>query len=148
MTTPTSAPKGLLLKADTIASPYLTELQTAISSRPRKPRLVGILSTSSAPSRSYAEFTKRQCEALGLEFVLREVGAAVGGGEGEKGEGEGEGVEEAIVEANGDKGVDGIMVSRFSVIFELWYGTDLMWLEGVLSDFRCTTSRLGCRESL
>lgn len=105
MTTPTTPPKGLLLKADSIASPFQSEVQTSIASRPRKPRLVGILSTSSAPSRSYAAFTKKQCEALGLEFVLREVGAAVS-----QEMGEGEGAEEAIIEANGDEGVDGIMV--------------------------------------
>lgn len=109
MTAPIEAPKGLLLKADSIAAPFHSEVQTAISNRPRKPRLVGILSTSSAPSKSYAAFTKKQCEALGLEFVLKEVGAAVGGGGG----GEGEGVEEAIIEANGDEGVDGIMVRGF-----------------------------------
>lgn len=43
--------------------------------------------------------------------MLREVGAAVGGGD--AGRGEGEGVEEAIIEANGDEGVDGIMVRGF-----------------------------------
>lgn len=117
MTTPTTPPKGLLLKADSIATPFHSEVQTAIASRPRKPRLVGILSTSSAPSRSYAAFTKKQCEALGLEFVLREVGAAVSGGD--AGRGEGEGVEEAIIEANGDEGVDGIMVCGFFCCYYL-----------------------------
>ena len=72
--------------------------------RPRKPQLLGILSTSSAPSRSYAQFTKKTCEAIGVEFVLREVGGALDGGV------DGEGVEEAIIEANEDSNVDGIMV--------------------------------------
>ncbi|KAA1473389.1 NAD(P)-binding protein [Dentipellis sp. KUC8613] len=99
------APKGLLMKADAIAGPFLEEVQGALASAVRKPRLVGILSTSSAPSRSYAEFTRKQCVALGVDFVLRDVGAARG-----EGLAEGEGVEEAIIEANGDDSVDGIMV--------------------------------------
>lgn len=102
-------PKGLLIKADTIASKFHQEVKDALAARPRPPKLVGILSTSSAPSRSYAEFTRKQCEALGVHFVLKEVGAALGCGEGE-----GEGAEEAIIEANGDESVDGIMVGPFS----------------------------------
>ncbi|TFY80509.1 hypothetical protein EWM64_g3497 [Hericium alpestre] len=97
-------PKGLLLKADAVAGPFLTEVQQSLTTRPRAPKLVGILSTSSAPSRSYAEFTRKQCIALGVDFVLREVGAAK-----DAAFAEGEGVEEAIIEANGDVSVDGIM---------------------------------------
>ena len=108
-----AAPKGLLLKADTISAPFQAEVQHALAARPRAPKLVGILATSSAPSRSYAEFTRRQCAALGFEFVLREVGAACAPAEegGERG-GEGEGVEDAIIESNADESVDGIMVRR------------------------------------
>ena len=108
-----AAPKGLLLKADTISAPFQAEVQHALAARPRAPKLVGILATSSAPSRSYAEFTRRQCAALGFEFVLREVGAACAPAEegGERG-GEGEGVEDAIIEANADESVDGTMVRQ------------------------------------
>ncbi|KAF9442543.1 NAD(P)-binding protein [Macrolepiota fuliginosa MF-IS2] len=112
--TTTAEPKGLLLKADAIANQFRAEVQSSLGRAERKPKLVGILATSSAPSKSYAEFTRRQCEELGFEFVLRKVGAALnsvgeGGGGGEV-LGEGEGVEEAIVEANEDGSVDGIMV--------------------------------------
>ncbi|KAF8897860.1 hypothetical protein BD779DRAFT_1608349 [Infundibulicybe gibba] len=62
------------------------------------PKLVGILSTSSAPSKFYADFTKKQCDALGVEFVLKRTGAALSS---ELGEGEG---------ANEDDSVHGIMV--------------------------------------
>ncbi|KAF8760130.1 Tetrahydrofolate dehydrogenase/cyclohydrolase, catalytic domain [Rhizoctonia solani] len=71
---------GKLVKADTIAAKFRTEIEQAISgssARARKPRLLGILSTSSAPSRSYAQFTKKTCEAIGIDFVLKEVGGAV-----------------------------------------------------------------------
>jgi methylenetetrahydrofolate dehydrogenase (NAD+) len=74
------------------------------AARARKPRLLGILSTSSTPSRSYAQFTKKTCEAIGIEFVLKEVGGALDGGV------DGEGVEEAIIDGNEDPSVDGIMV--------------------------------------
>lgn len=100
-----SSGKGMLLKADGIADTFRTEVKTALAACVRRPKLVGILSTSSAPSRSYAMFTKKQCEDLGVEFVLRTVGAA-----NSEELGEGEGVEEAIIEANEDETVDGIMV--------------------------------------
>ncbi|KAN0116006.1 NAD(P)-binding protein [Russula decolorans] len=116
---PAPSPKGILLKADTIAEPFLAELKASLAnstSRSRPPKLVGILATTNAPSRSYAEFTRKQCVGLGIEFELREVGAALGGreagadGASADGTSNGDGVEEAIIEANADGTVDGIMV--------------------------------------
>ncbi len=63
--------KGLLLKADPIAAVFREEVASSLKNAPRKPKLVGILATSSAPSRMYADFTKKQCEQFGVEFVLR-----------------------------------------------------------------------------
>ncbi|KAJ7887491.1 NAD(P)-binding protein [Mycena olivaceomarginata] len=97
--------KGLLLKADPIAAAFRDEVKASLSRASRRPRLVGILATSSAPSKFYADFTKKQCEDLGVEFILKKTGAADTGDLGE-----GEGVEEAIIEANEDENVDGIMV--------------------------------------
>jgi len=125
---PAPAPKGILLKADNIAEPFLAEVKASLAnstsrSRQRLPKLVGILSTTNAPSRSYAEFTRKQCVALGIEFELREVGAALGGrdvgvdGSSVEGIGNGDGVEEAIIEANADDSVDGIMVRAISYTF-------------------------------
>ncbi|KAF7792837.1 hypothetical protein EIP86_003938 [Pleurotus ostreatoroseus] len=96
--------KGVLLKADPIANAYRDEIKAALSSAPRPPKLIGILSTSSAPSKFYAEFTKKQCEDLGVEFVLKKIGAAA-----DPSLDEGEGVEDAIIEANNDDSIDGIM---------------------------------------
>lgn len=98
--------KGLLLKADEIAATFRDEVKISLVKCSRPPKLVGILCTSSAPSKNYAEFTKKQCDQLGVEFVLKLTGAADSGESGE-----GEGVEEAIIEANEDESVDGIMVS-------------------------------------
>ncbi|PSR93812.1 hypothetical protein PHLCEN_2v4707 [Hermanssonia centrifuga] len=96
--------KGILLKADPIASAFRDEIKTSLDGA-RPPKLVGILATSAAPSKFYAEFTKKQCEDLGVNFVLNKIGAAE-----DPSKSEGEGVEEAIIEANNDDTVDGIMV--------------------------------------
>ena len=97
--------KGVLLKAESIAETFRSEVLSSLSECTRPPKLVGILSTSSAPSKMYATFTKKQCEELGFEFILITVGAAQS-----PDLGEGEGVEVAIIEANEDDSVDGIMV--------------------------------------
>lgn len=100
-----STPKGLLIKADSIADTFRDEVKSSLQKNSRSPRLLGILATSSLPSKYYADFTKKQCDSLGVEFVLKKIGAA------ENTElGEGDGVEEAIIEANEDSDVDGIMV--------------------------------------
>jgi methylenetetrahydrofolate dehydrogenase (NAD+) len=120
-----TAPKGVLLKSDAIASKFVDEVKQMLAVRPRAPKLVGILSTSSAPSRSYASFTRKQCDALGIKFELKETGAALGG------DGvEGEGVEEAIIEANADTNVDGIMVSNILCMyprFESFFSTKVYY---------------------
>jgi methylenetetrahydrofolate dehydrogenase (NAD+) len=91
-----------------------------------KPKLVGILSTSSEPSKFYAEFTRRQCEDLGVEFVLKKTGAAL-----QPGLAEGEGVEDAIIEANEDDSVNGIMVCGF------YYPFYKEWFLGFVVDPLC-----------
>jgi methylenetetrahydrofolate dehydrogenase (NAD+) len=97
--------KGLLLKADSIANTFRDEVKRSLSSRSRVPKLVGILSTSAAPSKFYADFTQKQCDDLGVEFVLKRTGAAL-----HDDLAQGEGVEDAIIESNEDDSVDGIMV--------------------------------------
>jgi methylenetetrahydrofolate dehydrogenase (NAD+) len=102
------ARKGLLLKADPIAVAFRDEVKQSLEQCRIRPKLVGILATSSAPSRNYAEYTKKQCDDLGIEFVLIKLGAAIS-----PDLGEGYGVEEAIIEANEDNSVHGIMVRLF-----------------------------------
>ena len=115
--------KGLVIKADVIAETFHAEVRASLATCTRPPKLVGILSTSSAPSRSYATFTKKQCEKIGVEFILKEVGAALS-----TDLGEGEGVEEAIIEANEDTSVDGIMVRQSTV----GYRISLLRLTGII----------------
>lgn len=119
---------GKLLKADGIAAKFRGDIEQALADTAapaRKPRLLGILSTSSAPSRSYAQFTKKTCEAIGIEFVLKEVGGALDGGV------DGEGVEEAIIDANEDPSVDGIMV-----YYPIFGGSQDHYLQQVVSPFK------------
>jgi methylenetetrahydrofolate dehydrogenase (NAD+) len=97
--------KGILLKADLIADTFRAEVARSLTERSRPPKLVGILATVAAPSKFYAEFTRKQCADLGVDFELKIVGADDSGDPSR-----GDGVEEAIIEANEDESVDGIMV--------------------------------------
>jgi methylenetetrahydrofolate dehydrogenase (NAD+) len=112
------ARKGLLLKADSIAATFRDEVKQSLEQCRIRPKLVGILATSSAPSKNYAEYTKKQCDELGVEFTLIQTGAAVS-----LDLSEGYGVEEAIIEANEDNSVHGIMVKHpfFLQIYSLTY---------------------------
>jgi hypothetical protein len=143
---PAAAPKGTLLKADTIAEPFLAELKASVTNsttRSRPPKLVGILAATNAPSRSYAEFTRKQCIGLGIEYELREVGAALvreAGADGANADetSNGDGVEDAIIEANADNTVDGIMVRALSSTFcprKIFMPTVSGTPPGVLSNF-------------
>ncbi|PFH51342.1 hypothetical protein AMATHDRAFT_142821 [Amanita thiersii Skay4041] len=118
--------KGILLKAEPIAATFIDEVRNTTAKCAQPPRLVGILATSSAPSKSYADFTRKQCEELGIEFVLKKTGAALSGELAE-----GEGVEEAIIEANGDDAVDGIMV-----YYPIFGGQQDHYLQQIVSPFK------------
>jgi len=110
---PDASGKGLLLKADLIADTFRDEVKAFLPRSSKPPTLVGILGTSAGPSKFYAEFTRKQCDELGVRFVLKVVGSA------ENAErADGEGVEEAIIEANEDVDVDGIMVRAFCVCMD------------------------------
>lgn len=131
--------KGLLLKADAIADTFRDEIVQALKARPKPPKLLGILATSAAPSRFYAEFTKKQCVNFGFDFALKEIGAALN-----PENGEGDGVEEAIMEANEDDTVDGIMVSRFGLFFlscVRWTRTDCVFGTRRFTTLSSVTSR-------
>ncbi|GAA5930223.1 hypothetical protein JCM3775_004333 [Rhodotorula graminis] len=91
-----------------IAKPFRQELVRVTDQLSPKPKLVGILANSGAPSRAYANWTAKACEAVGIDYELREVGiVASGATEGTAEQGE---VEEAILLANQDVNVNGIMV--------------------------------------
>lgn len=105
---------GKLLKVDRIVTPFREEVQQAAAALSRKPRLVGILASRSKPSLAYSEFTRKTCEEIGFEYELRRVAGGLEQTESEApGLDEGKTVEDAIIEANEDDNVDGIMVRNF-----------------------------------
>ena len=140
MAVPASQPPslGLLLQAAKVAVPFDAELRNTISQLPRPPTLCAILSTSNAGSRAYATFSRTQCENLGIKFILKEVGAGKNrDGEGGEKFGEGEGVEGAIVEANEDPEVDGILV-----YYPIFGGRQVSDFAGVRA---CDRAGLNCK---
>jgi len=71
----------------------------------RKPKLLGILANADEPSRLYAESTKKACEEIGVEFVFKTVGSNKAEEKAQPSD-----VEQAVLEANMDDTVDGIMI--------------------------------------
>jgi methylenetetrahydrofolate dehydrogenase (NAD+) len=111
---PSESGKGLIIKADVIAESFRAEILQGLAQSPRTLKLVGILATASVPCRSYAEFTRKECAAVGVEFVLKPVGSALN-----PNLLDGEGVEEAIIEANQDTTVDGVMARTLTVLSQV-----------------------------
>lgn len=102
---------GKLVKADPIADTFREDIKSAIAASKAPPKLVGILATDAKPSAMYAQFTKKTCAELGVEFVLKTVGAAASG------DGDSATIEQAIVDANEDDSIGGIMVLSFITPF-------------------------------
>ncbi|WVF65641.1 hypothetical protein IAT40_000372 [Kwoniella sp. CBS 6097] len=120
--------QGLLVTAGKVHTPFKTELLHEMASprfNGKPPHLVGILATKKEDARTYAEFTKKACETIGINFELRLVGEAR---EGMDGEGVGIDVEEAILEANDDSEVHGIMV-----YYPIYGGRQDQYLQSVVS---------------
>ncbi|CDR98791.1 hypothetical protein [Sporisorium scitamineum] len=71
---PSAENPGKLVQASGIAAPYQDAIKEAIEARidqgKSRPKLVGILATPSPPSVAYAEWTRKACEAIGIEFEI------------------------------------------------------------------------------
>jgi len=78
-----------------VARKFRSELRAQIAELSQPLTLVGFLSTDSAPSRTYAEYTRDACTDVGIRFDLREVDRFQ--------------LEDAIEVANADPAVHGIM---------------------------------------
>ena len=121
-----NAQMGKLASAVSIANPFQTSIAEAITARRQKgqktPKLVGILATPSPPSVAYAQWTKKACEQVGIEFEIWQTWS-----ESEKKEDAMDGVEEQstqqrpnsdleadvedlIIAANANDSIHGIMV--------------------------------------
>ena len=67
-----------------------------VSKLEKRPKLVGFLANADPAAKMYAEFTKKTSLECGFRFETREVNK--------------EDLEDAIMDANADRDVDGIMV--------------------------------------
>ncbi|CEP60733.1 methylenetetrahydrofolate dehydrogenase (NAD(+)) LALA0_S01e17722g [Lachancea lanzarotensis] len=92
---------GRTILASSISKTYVDEITAKINSlktiRPEGPLLVGFLANDDPAAEMYANWTGKTCESMGFRYELRRVQ-------------EKDFLEEAIIEANRDKSVDGIMV--------------------------------------
>ena len=79
-----------------IAKDFRQDVRTRVAKLGRPLKLVGFLSTTQGPSRTYADYTKAGCDDVGIEFELREVPKLQ--------------LESAIDEANTNPNVHGIVV--------------------------------------
>ncbi|KAK8168467.1 hypothetical protein IWX90DRAFT_108722 [Phyllosticta citrichinensis] len=90
------APTCKVILAAGIAKKLLAEVQEGLKTLNRQPLLVGFLASSDPASRVYADFTGKTARENGFQYELREVNR--------------EDLEDAILHANADAKVDGIMV--------------------------------------
>ncbi|KAK0538484.1 Methylenetetrahydrofolate dehydrogenase [NAD(+)] [Tilletia horrida] len=116
---------GKLVKAMDIAAPFTREVRDVIKHRvetlkKRAPRLVGILAKPYPPSIAYAQWTKKACEDVGIQFDIWKTWDDAGAEGAEDAEVSADDVredyslaadvEDLIIAANADDSVDGIMV--------------------------------------
>lgn len=92
------------ITGEAVAKPFRQQIIERTGQMALKPKLVGLLANSNAPSRSYAEWTAKACKAVGIEYELREIGAQDDAPAGQVE------IEDAILQANADSSVHGIMV--------------------------------------
>ncbi|KAH8927529.1 NAD(P)-binding protein [Atractiella rhizophila] len=116
-----SQPPCHVLSPSKIAEPFLQTIRTTIPPG-TKPTLVGILASSDPAARQYADWTKKNCEDLGLGYELK----VVEGGETSVGR-----VEEEILKANEDEAVAGIMV-----YYPIFGGTQDQYLQQTVSPLK------------
>lgn len=114
---------GTLLQAAAIAKPFQESIESEISQRKERlpvPKLVGILAKPSPPSIAYAEWTRKACMTVGINFEIwktwddsqsAEETAEASTHQSLQNFGLEADVEDLILAANRDKTVDGIMVS-------------------------------------
>ena len=86
---------GVVLAA-TIAKKFIDEITEQVSTLEKAPKLVGFLANEDPAAKMYSEFTKKTSLECGFRFETRKVNK--------------EDLEDAIMEANEDEDVNGMMV--------------------------------------
>lgn len=79
-----------------VAATYRTALRQEIAALPTPLRLVGLISGSHGPAHTYAEYTRKACDELGVSFELANVARLE--------------AEAAVAAANRDPAVHGILI--------------------------------------
>ena len=89
---------GTKISSVSVARPFREEIRAAIETRYQGvgPKLVGFLANEDPAAQSYAQWTKKACEADGIRFEIRNVAKTE--------------LEDALYEANDDPEVHGIMI--------------------------------------
>ncbi|EPX75368.1 methylenetetrahydrofolate reductase [Schizosaccharomyces octosporus yFS286] len=82
--------------ASRVAESFVEQLKELVKRFEPVPTLVGFLANTDPAARMYAEWTEKTCKEIGFAFELREVSK--------------DDLEDAIVEANLDKNVNGMMI--------------------------------------
>lgn len=96
MSDSTSKPAGRTILASGIAKNYIAEVEEGVKQLGRSPKLVGFLANEDPAAKMYADWTGKTSTSLGFDYELRVVDK--------------DDLEEAIIDANGDDKVDGIMI--------------------------------------
>jgi methylenetetrahydrofolate dehydrogenase (NAD+) len=109
-----SSNPGRTILASSIAKPFIDEIAKGVELLGRKPLLVGFLANDDPHARMYAEWTGKTSEELGFSYELRVLDK--------------EELEEAVIEANNDDKVDGIMI-----YFPVFNNRQDQYLQQVLS---------------
>ncbi|KAF2187105.1 NAD(P)-binding protein [Zopfia rhizophila CBS 207.26] len=89
-------PHCKVVLANSIVKNLLEEVHDGLKKINKKPLLVGFLSSADPAARVYAEWTGKTCSENGFAFELREVDREL--------------LEDALIDANNDPKVDGIIV--------------------------------------
>jgi methylenetetrahydrofolate dehydrogenase (NADP+) / methenyltetrahydrofolate cyclohydrolase len=86
----------LVIDPGQVAERFRAELRAKIAQLPERLKLVGLLAADHGPSRTYAEYTRKGCDDVGVAFDLQAVPRL--------------GVEPAIRAANADPAVHGVLI--------------------------------------
>jgi 5,10-methylene-tetrahydrofolate dehydrogenase/methenyl tetrahydrofolate cyclohydrolase len=87
---------AIIVDPSAVAAEFRTALRQEIAALPTPLRLLGLISGNHAPAHTYAEYTRRGCEEVGVAFELKNVARLE--------------AEAAVAEANRDPRVHGILI--------------------------------------
>lgn len=105
---------GKTILASSIAKKFTNELQDGLNQLDTPPLLLGLIANQDPAARTYAEYTQKSCAELGFRYKPLEVNK--------------ENLEDAIMNANQDDEVDGIIV-----YFPVFGGTRDQYLQQVVT---------------